>query len=112
MRLTQLLMMWPKKRPNGNIWMGKNKMVRTVEPWHMKALEKNIEREKRNIHICLNPILTPEEERQSVAARQGALRVDQVLFRMRKARIEQTAMAPTYAEDNIKHLMNNVKWEQ
>ena len=66
----------------------------------------------------------------SVAARQGALRVDQVLFRwrnfypvlrrfvfkvflvrMRKARIEQTAMAPTYAEDNIKHLMKNVKWE-
>ena len=23
MRLTQLLMMWPKKRPNGNIWIGK-----------------------------------------------------------------------------------------
>ena len=93
---------------------GKNKMVRTVEPWHMKSLEKNIERweneldfcdpfgwsmswsawlknicvvyvklcrEKKNIHICLNPILTPEEERNSVAARQGALRVDQVLFR-------------------------------
>ena len=38
-------------------------------------------REKKNIHICLNPILTPEEERKSVAARQGALRVDQVLFR-------------------------------
>ena len=40
-------------------------------------------REKKNIHICLNPILTPEEERASVAARQGALRVDQVLFRWR-----------------------------
>ena len=106
-------------------------MVRTIQPWHMNALEKNIEREKKNIHICLNPILSPEEERQSVAARQGALRVDQVLFRcrnfcdfcnkipfnvfllrMRKARIEQTAMAPTFAEDNIKHLMHNVKWEQ
>ena len=23
MRLTQLLMLWPKKRPNGNIWIGK-----------------------------------------------------------------------------------------
>jgi len=78
----------------------------------MNALEKNIAREKKNIHMCLNPILTPEEERQSVPARQGALRVDQVLFRMRKARLEQTAMAPTHAEDNIKHLMSNVKWEQ
>jgi len=105
-------MLWPKKRPNGNIWIGKNRMVRNVEPWHMNALEKNIAREKKNIHMCLNPILTPEEERQSVPARQGALRVDQVLFRMRKARLEQTAMAPTHAEDNIKHLMSNVKWEQ
>ena len=26
MRLTQLLMMWPKKRPNGNIWIGKNQL--------------------------------------------------------------------------------------
>ena len=34
------------------------------------------------------------------------------LIRMRKARLEQTAMAPTHAEDNIKHLMSNVKWEQ
>ena len=41
-------------------------------------------REKKNIHMCLNPILTPEEERQSVPARQGALRVDQVLFRYKK----------------------------
>jgi len=112
MRLTQLLMIWPKKRPNGNIWKGKNSMVRTVQPWNLNALDKDIAREKKNIHICLNPVLTPEEERRSIAARQGALRVDQVLFRMRKARIEQTAMAPTHAEDNLKHLTHNVRWEE
>ena len=34
------------------------------------------------------------------------------MCRMRKARLEQTAMAPTYAEDNIKHLKANIKWEE
>ena len=131
MRLTQLLMMWPKKRPNGNIWIGKESLLirfwqcccqertrwcaqlshgiwnlsrkilkggKTLSTmnqlflWHFLAslAEKypffvtlKFCREKKNIHICLNPILTPEEERMSVAARQGALRVDQVLFRWR-----------------------------
>ena len=44
MRLTQLLMVWPKKRPNGNIWIGKNRMVQKVQPWHMSNMEKDIER--------------------------------------------------------------------
>ena len=61
MRLTQLLMIWPKKRPNGNIWKGmkilgrqllnnyvflsgKNSMVRTVQPWNLNALDKDIAR--------------------------------------------------------------------
>ena len=44
MRLTQLLMTWPKKRPNGNIWIGKNRMVEKVQPWHMNGMEKDIER--------------------------------------------------------------------
>ena len=44
MRLTQLLMVWPKKRPNGNIWIGKNRMVQKVQPWHMSSMEKDIER--------------------------------------------------------------------
>jgi hypothetical protein len=105
-------MIWPKKRPNGNIWKGKNSMVRTVKPWNLNALDNDIAREKKYIHICLNPALSPEEERRSIAARAGALRVDQVLFRMRKARLEQTAMAPTHAEDNLKHLTHNVRWEE
>ena len=38
--------------------------------------------------------------------------VNVFMCRMRKARLEQTAMAPTYAEDNIKHLKANIKWEE
>ena len=70
MRLTQLLMIWPKKRPNGNIWKGmnllgrkllnnyvfflsgKNSMVRTVKPWNLNALDKDIAR-LGNLHYSL-----------------------------------------------------------
>jgi hypothetical protein len=50
MRLTQLLLMWPKKRPGGNIWTGKNRMVLTVQPWHLTGLEKNIARSAAGPH--------------------------------------------------------------
>ena len=29
---------------SGNIWIGKQQMVRKVEPWHLKALNKDLER--------------------------------------------------------------------
>jgi len=112
MRLTALLAMWPKKRPNGNIFNGTNKMVRKTESWHLNALSKDVEREQKNIQVLLRPFLSPAEERRSAPARQGALRPDQILFRMRKAKAEQTVMAPTFAEDNVKHLLHNVMWEE
>merc|ERR1719402_982005 len=49
--------------------------------------------------ICLNPYVKPE------------LREDQILFRMRKARIEATYMAPTEVEDSMSHMLHNVPWE-
>ena len=36
---------------------------------------------------------------------------DKSIFRMRKAKIEATNMAPTFAEDNVKFLAHNVTWE-
>ena len=44
MRLSQVLLMWPKKRPNGNIWIGKDRMVLKVQPWHTNRMERDIER--------------------------------------------------------------------
>ena len=38
-------------------------------------------REKKNIHLCLNPFISPEQERSSTQFRAGALRPDQILFR-------------------------------
>jgi len=112
MRLTQLLTMWPKTRPKGAIWSGKQQMVRKVEPWHLNQLNKDIQREKKNAHICLNPCITPEQERVGLAAAEKTQpRKDQLLFRLRKAKIESTTMAPTFVEDNIKHLKHNISWE-
>lgn len=107
-----MLAMWPRKRPNGHIWSGKHKMVLKVKDKDVANLEKDIKMEKANMHICLNPYITPEQERIAMKTREGAgLRPDQLLFRLRKAKIEATVMAPTFAEDNVKHLAHNVKWE-
>ena len=43
MRLTQILMKWPRRRPNGNIWIGKDQMVRLVREKDLKKLNKQIE---------------------------------------------------------------------
>jgi len=88
-------------------------MVEQVKDWHLVKMEKNIKMEKNNMHICLNPYITPEQERIAMKAREGVgLRTDQILFKMRKAKAEATVMAPTFAEDNIKHLTHNVSWEK
>ena len=42
MRLTQILLKWPRSRPNGNIWIGKDKMVRLVKPKDLNKMEKQI----------------------------------------------------------------------
>jgi len=87
-------------------------MVLKVQPWHLNKMKKDIDREKKNTKLCMNPFITPEQERVATKAREGqGLRPDQILFKMRKARIEGTVMAPTYVEDQIKHMMHNVKWE-
>jgi len=113
MRLTQILAVWPRKRPNGHIWSGKHRMVEKVKENHLKAMDKNIKMEKANMHICLNPYISPEHERIAMKSREGVgLRPDQILFKMRKAKLEASIMAPTYAEDNIKHLAHNVPWKK
>ena len=44
MRLTALLLTWPRNRPNGHIYLGKHKMVRKVTPGNMRVLDKDIQR--------------------------------------------------------------------
>jgi len=88
-------------------------MVRLVKEKDINNMQKEIAREKSNIHICLNPYITPEQERVTMKVREGTeLRPDQIMFKLRKAKIEATVMAPTFVEDNIKHLAHNVSWER
>lgn len=87
-------------------------MVLKVKDCHMKSMDKDMKIEKANMHFCLNPYITPEQERIAMKSREGdGLRADQILFKMRKAKIEATNMAPTFAEDNVKFLAHNVTWE-
>jgi len=87
-------------------------MVKLVNDTDKMKMTKDLKREQANMHICLNPYITPEQERIAMKRREGAgSRPDQLLFKMRKAKIEATVMAPTFAEDNVKHLAHNVSWE-
>ena len=38
-----MLLKWPRRRPNGNIWIGKDQMVRLVKEKDLKKLNKQIE---------------------------------------------------------------------
>lgn len=88
-------------------------MVRVVKPHHLNKMNKQIEMEKKNSYACLNPYISPEEEKIAMASRENTgPRPDQLLFRLRKKRAEVTTMAPTFAEDNLRHLAHNVSWEK
>jgi len=105
-------MKWPKKRPNGYIWNGKQQMVRKVQPWHIKSMDRDIEREKKNVHLCLNPYLTPEEERIGTANREVE-RMDTYNFMLRKSRIEGSYhWRPRYVEEGFASLQQSTKWER
>ena len=43
MRLSQILAVWPRNRPNGHIWSGKHRMVEKVKHNHMVKMEKSIQ---------------------------------------------------------------------
>ena len=42
MRLSQILLKWPRQRPNGQIWIGKDKMVRLVKENDMNKMNRRI----------------------------------------------------------------------
>jgi hypothetical protein len=74
MRLTQLLMVWPKKRPNGYIWSGKHRMVLKVQPWHLKGMDRDIYRVSRAILKGL-ALASEEVDRDIYRVSRGILKV-------------------------------------
>eukprot|EP00088_Acartia_fossae_P053379 TRINITY_DN6075_c0_g1_i4.p1 TRINITY_DN6075_c0_g1~~TRINITY_DN6075_c0_g1_i4.p1 ORF type:complete len:115 (-),score=12.48 TRINITY_DN6075_c0_g1_i4:4-348(-) len=113
MHLSEVLLRWPKKMPRGSIWIGKQQMVRNVEPRQIRALNKQIDLEKRNAHICLNPYLTPEQERVGNAERELTVPPrGEIMFKLRKARQEQEYFRPVRVEEGIERMKHNVVWEK
>lgn len=111
MRLTLVLSRYPKCPPNGNIWIGKNKMVRKVLPKHMDEMHKNVEREKRNMAILLQPFLTKEQEakcNEALVEEMGDAK--KLWFKMRKEQIESMHMAPVPLSEHFKSLNKEYKW--
>jgi hypothetical protein len=94
MRLGVVLCKWPKSRPKGNINIGKNQMVRNVNPKHMNQLEKDIEREKKNIFYCMHPAVNVEKERLLYEQMDKEENLDDLHFKYEKAFTEATTKAP------------------
>jgi len=94
MRLSVVLFKWPKSRPPGNIWSGKNQMVRRVFPKHLEKLSEDIEREKKNIFYCMHPAATVEQERALYELMDKEEKEIDIKFKLHKALEESTIKAP------------------
>lgn len=57
MKLTQLLFR-RNRLPNGHIFRGKDRLVKKVEPKHLRALERDFNIEEQNMFYLRHPYLT------------------------------------------------------
>ncbi|XP_045453853.1 uncharacterized protein LOC123663201 [Melitaea cinxia] len=60
MKLTQLLFR-RNRLPNGHIFRGKDRLVKKVEPKHLRALERDFNIEEQNMFYLRHPYLTEAE---------------------------------------------------
>ena len=111
MRLTNILLKWPKKRPHGNIWIGKDRMVGQVHPVMKSHMEREAEREKNNLFYCLNPAVTIEaEDAYFNYMNETGARPEEEWWKLRKELIENTRMAPVPLSDHYEPLNRHNKF--
>nr|XP_026501400.1 uncharacterized protein LOC113404659 [Vanessa tameamea] len=60
MKLTQILFR-RNRLPNGHIFRGKDRLVKRVEPKHLRAVESNFAIEEQNMFYLRHPYLTEAE---------------------------------------------------
>ncbi|CAH2230387.1 ribosomal protein 63, mitochondrial [Pararge aegeria] len=60
MKLT-LCLLRRNRLPNGNIFRGKDRLVKQVEPKHLRRLERSFVTEEQNMFYLRHPYLTEEE---------------------------------------------------
>ena len=105
MRLTSILLKWPKVRPNGHIWIGKDRMVGKVHPITKSYIERDVEREKNNLFYLVNPAVTTEAESAYFQhINETGPRPDEVWWKLRKEKVESTSMAPVPLSDHYQPL--------
>jgi len=111
MRLSLILAKWPKIRPNGNIWIGKHKMVLKVSDRRKGALLEDLEREKENMFYCLHPAVSKGEEKalyEKLA--EDTPDPSKQWFKMRKYQVENSSMAPRPLSEHYNSLNKDLKW--
>ena len=90
MRLTNILFKWPKKRPHGNIWIGKDRMVAQVQPWMKSRIQKNVENEKKNMFYCVNPAVSIQaEDAYFKYMNENGERPNEAWWKLRKNQVEK-----------------------
>ena len=105
MKLTSILLKWPKQRPPGNIWTGKNRMVDKVHPVMKSHMQRDVEREKNNLFYCVNPAVSIEAEDAYFKEKiKTGPRPNQEWWKLRKQLVESTKMAPIPLSDHYEPL--------
>lgn len=112
MRLFAALCVWPKNLPPGNIRIGKRQMVRKVKKHHMRQMEQDVEREKKNMFYCMNPAVTVEKERALYQQLEKEEDTREVYFKMMKAYKESTTMAPRPLSNHYDILNQSGTWQK
>ena len=111
MRLTSILLKWPKQRPNGNIWIGKHRMVGKVHPAVKSHIERDVEREKNNLFYCVNPAVSiAAEDAYFKYKNETGPMPNQEWWKLRKEHIESTYMAPIPLSDHYEPLNRHNKF--
>ena len=111
MRLTNILFKWPKKRPHGNIWIGKDRMVAQVQPWMKSRIHKNVENEKKNMFYCVNPAVSIQaEDAYFKYMNENGERPNEAWWKLRKNQVEKTYMAPIPLSDHYEPLNRHNKF--
>lgn len=75
-------------------------------------MSENVNREVRNISICLHPYVSVQQEEAYLKNEiENGPRFDQIQFKLRKAMMEARQMGPAPLSDSYKPLYKGEKWD-
>ena len=99
-------------RPNYYFFCRKNQIVRKVNAVHIKQMEKDIEREKKNIFYCMHPAVDTQKERKLYEQLDKEENLDDLQFKMHKTFKEATKKAPIRLNNHYDGLNMTGTWQK